>query len=201
MLYKQVRNNTKGRSNILHQSCNWDGVFTDQEVDRIVAYCAAKEAKVATVSAEATVSEIRKSRVAFLNRDNETAWIFDKLNNAIDTLNDTFYNFELNGYDSIQYGEYHAEEGGKYDFHMDTFLNQNGDTRKLSLSMLLNEPGVDFEGGEFQINVSREENAKTVETKKGRILFFPSFLIHRVAPVTKGVRKSLVIWVTGPKFR
>ncbi len=36
---------------------------------------------------------------------------------------------------------------------------------------------------------------------KGRMIFFPSFLIHRVAPVTQGIRRSLVIWVTGPKFR
>jgi PKHD-type hydroxylase len=72
--------------------------------------------------------------------------------------------------------------------------------RKLSIAMLLNTPGEDFEGGEFQINGWRENKPINIDIRKGRIIAFPSFMIHRVCPVTKGVRKSLVIWVSGPKF-
>ena len=60
---------------------------------------------------------------------------------------------------------------------------------------------VDFEGGDFQINSGQEKDAESVKMKKGDIIVFPSFMLHRVKPVTKGVRKSIVIWVMGPKFR
>jgi PKHD-type hydroxylase len=73
----------------------------------------------------------------------------------------------------------------------------DAEPRKLSLTLLLND---DFEGGEFQVNDGKEEMAITVPMNKGRVVLFPSFMIHRVKPVTKGVRKSLVVWVLGPKF-
>ena len=69
--------------------------------------------------------------------------------------------------------------------------------RKLSLSLALND---DFEGGEFQINEGKETNPITVPMHKGRVVLFPSFMIHRVTPITKGTRKSIVVWVNGPKF-
>ena len=71
----------------------------------------------------------------------------------------------------------------------------------LSLSMLLNEQGVDYEGGDFEFNGSQEEKADKAETKKGRIVDFPSYMLHGVNPIISGVRKSLVVWVQGPKFR
>jgi len=73
--------------------------------------------------------------------------------------------------------------------------------RKLSVTVCINEPGTEYEGGEFQINMGNQDKPVTVETKKGRMIIFPSFMIHRVAPVIKGKRKSLVVWVTGPKFK
>jgi PKHD-type hydroxylase len=127
---------------------------------------------------------------------------------VIQQLNEQFYGFDLYGYDTMQYTEYESVEGGKYDFHMDTIMGRNVPVdmqtqgiRKLSLTIALNEPGVDFEGGHFQINQGQEIDAENVELKKGRIIAFPSFMLHRVAPTTKGKRKSLVVWVLGPKFK
>jgi PKHD-type hydroxylase len=111
----------------------------------------------------------------------------------------------LNGYQNFQYTVYDSREKGKYDYHMDSNiggnLNSHNEERKLSLTFLLNEPNVDFRGGEFQVNSGAEKNAETVELPKGRIILFPSFIIHRVKPVTYGTRKSIVVWVVGPKFR
>lgn len=150
--------------------------------------------------------DVRKSDVAFVERDDKTSWIYDRLNYVIDSLNTQFYNFDLNGYDVFQYTVYHDYEKGKYDYHMDTIMGTGMpddmyETRKLSVTFLLNEPGVDFEGGDFQINSGQEKDAESVKMKKGDIIVFPSFMLHRVKPVTKGVRKSIVIWVMGPKFR
>jgi PKHD-type hydroxylase len=74
---------------------------------------------------------------------------------------------------------------------------QDPEPRKLSLTLLLNDT---FKGGEFCINAGVEENPDIPQMKKVKIILFPSFMIHRVAPVTMGTRRSLVVWVLGPKF-
>ena len=207
-MYNKIYNNPVERTRITYPYCYRDNTFTEQELDSMCQYFSQHEVEKATVmSEEQPLNEnIRRSRVKFFNMNEYTFPIFDRLNGVIEDMNDRFYNFNLNGYHSFQYTEYHHDENGEYNFHMDTgFGDRNGDdqfeTRKLSVVMCLNRPGEDFEGGQFYMNQGSEKNAFEVEMKRGRIIFFPSFLIHRVAPVTKGIRKSLVVWVTGPKFR
>jgi PKHD-type hydroxylase len=57
----------------------------------------------------------------------------------------------------------------------------------------------EYEGGNLEILSSREPTV--IEKKKGLVSVFPSYILHRVTPVTSGVRKTLVVWTTGPKFR
>jgi PKHD-type hydroxylase len=71
----------------------------------------------------------------------------------------------------------------------------------LTVVLLLNEPELDFQGGAFQLNLSEERFPETVPLKKGSVVIFPSFLLHRVCPVTSGLRKTLVLWCIGPKFK
>jgi PKHD-type hydroxylase len=59
----------------------------------------------------------------------------------------------------------------------------------------------EYEGGEFQIINAEQSEASTVEQKKGRLIVFPSWMVHKVKPVTRGVRKSIVVWVVGPNFK
>jgi PKHD-type hydroxylase len=207
-MYNKIYNYPDERSVITYPYCHRDNAFTEQELDFMCDYFSRHELNQATVmsSDKPLDEEIRRSKVKFFYRDEKTFYVFDKLNSVIEEINDRFYNFILNGYDSFQYTEYHEKEKGAYNFHMDTSFGprNNADqfeTRKLSVVMCLNRPGVDFEGGQFCMNTGSENDAFEVEMKRGRIIFFPSFLIHRVAPVTMGIRKSLVIWVTGPKFR
>ena len=61
----------------------------------------------------------------------------------------------------------------------------------------MNDPSA-FEGGQFQIRFVQEY---TVPLQKGMIIAFPSFLEHRVIPITSGVRYSATMWINGPKFR
>jgi PKHD-type hydroxylase len=92
---------------------------------------------------------------------------------------------------------------------MDTVLGNINDkknnddlrpTRKLTAVMLLNQPGKDFTGGDLQL-FEGTNNEYSVDQEKGKIILFPSFMIHRVTPILSGIRKSIVIWITGPKFR
>ena len=64
------------------------------------------------------------------------------------------------------------------------------------MTLLLSNPST-FEGGELEFM----DDKKSVKLKQGQAIFFASWLRHRVKPVTKGERKSLVMWFGGPPFK
>ena len=201
-MYTTIYNDPWTRSQITYPFVTWDNAFTDEELQTIVEYCDAIGTDAGTTFGGSTKEDYEKHRVSnvkFHGRNSETAWIFDRLNFVIQAANEQFYNFNINGYAEFQYTRYDAE--GRYDWHTDMAFGQkygnDAEPRKLSLSLLLND---DFEGGVFQVNAGKEEEALSVEMKKGRVVLFPSFMIHRVTPVTQGVRRSLVVWALGPKF-
>lgn len=106
------------------------------------------------------------------------------------------WHFHTNRHEQIQYAEYGPEQ--HYNWHVDVFpLSGMPTDRKLTVVCLLNDPS-EFTGGEFQIRLYSEYTAPLA---KGSVIAFPSFLEHRVTPVTSGVRKSATIWLQGPRFR
>lgn len=155
--------------------------------------------------------EQRRTSIAFMSEPNqEMQWMWDKFNNLIAYYNDRHFNFDLYGYNYLQYAKY--EVGDKHEFHMDlplTALHAKSvvnhllfeHLRKLSVILLLNEPGVDFEGGNFQINHFSEQFPWETNLRKGSVLLFPSFMLHRVAPILSGNRQSISVWAVGPKFK
>lgn len=198
-----ITNNPWQKTVVTYPYVWWDKAFTDDELKQIIDYCEDGGLERATIVGGGDINKIRRCDIKFHTRNNDTAWFFDRMNTIITSLNDQFYNFDLNGYDVFQYTSYDAKEQGTYHWHMDTIMddvlpNHMVQPRKLSLTLLLND---DFEGGEFMINMGNETHARHVEIPKGRVIAFPSFMIHSVKPVTKGFRKSAVIWVTGPKFK
>ena len=117
------------------------------------------------------------------------------------------WNLSIKAAESMQITRY--KKGGFYEFHKDgqadhlstydmldnSFLH--GRVRKISMSIILND---NFEGGAFEFaSYGKEECSITpIEANAGDIIFFCSGMEHRVAPVTKGVRYSLVNWFVGP---
>ena len=95
-----------------------------------------------------------------------------------------------------QYTEY--PEGGFYDWHVDNYDNCQHEppVRKISMTCLLS-PENEFEGGDLEL----VKEGQSVKLKQGQAAFFASYIRHRVAPVTKGVRRSLVMWFGGPPFK
>ena len=185
-----------------------NGFFSHEECDMISNICANLVLGEGGLFSGNDVYQTRKAKTAFINSpDATTQWIYEKFNTLIGYYNDTLFGFDITGYDYFQYAEYDIE--GKHNFHMDVALNApqvidyriNEHFRKLTLVLMLNQQGVDFEGGDFQVNLSEERLPATVTMNKGSVLLLPSFLLHRVTPVTKGLRKTLVTWVIGPKFR
>ena len=207
-----ISNVPRERSTVTYSHTWWDKAFTDDELTKIIGYCddiGTERAHIlGTDKSDADkIEKVRRCDIKFHHRNENTAWIFDKLNNVITSLNNQFYGFDLNGYDAFQYTSYNSAESGEYGWHMDTCMGGSHlptemiEPRKLSLTFLLNDPVDDFDGGKFQINGGNEHDAETLDIPKGRIIAFPSFMLHRITPVTRGFRKSIVVWVVGPKFR
>jgi PKHD-type hydroxylase len=215
MIYHTIQNNCNERAKVTYPYVWWDGLFSNDELNAMCQYFESQgtmgKGKLNVLdstgkSVYSSESSVRVSDINFHYPNKDTQWIFDRFNLGISQVNTRYYGYDLNGYDAIQYGEYRSEVSGRYDWHMDIMLggdraDEHFQTRKLSITFLLNEPGVDFEGGELQFNLDSEKDLTMPECRRGRMIAFPSWALHRVNPVTKGTRKSLVIWVLGPKFK
>ena len=111
--------------------------------------------------------------------------------------NNNHFGFE--GMQLTEPGQFtHFLEGGFYEWHMDNDVQglRQQPVRKISMTLLLSDPST-FEGGELEFM----DKGKTAKLKQGQAVFFASWLQHRVKPVTKGERKSLVMWFGGPPFK
>lgn len=175
-------------------------IFNDEEIDKICKICEESDQTAASVINGQDFS-IRKSNVSYHFLNDTNSWIFENLNFAIQELNNHFYNFDIYGYEAFQYTKYLSSENGKYEYHTDTVFGSDKprsmeNTRKLSAVVLLSDPEKDFSGGEFEIFLHGK-----IPMQKGQLILFPSFLAHKVNEVTSGERRSLVVWVEGPKFK
>ncbi len=112
------------------------------------------------------------------------------------------YQFDLD-YSSInvQYTKY--QKGDFYTWHTDDDFNathkKHQNVRKLSITVALNVGS--YEGGDLQIILNYQKEPRTMRLEFGDALIFPSFTQHQITPITKGIRYSLVSWVSGPPWR
>ncbi len=168
-------------------------------IDRI--YEVAPEVDTAT-SSEKDPDNQRHSDVSWIDPKDEHKDIFEFINEAMNNANQqSEWHFDVPIIEPLQFTEYKV--GQRYDWHVDQFMGYEDTIRKISFSILLND---DFEGGEFEIEAgspakSAEDRIHKINLKKGDGLFFPSYTWHRVRPVTKGTRHSLVGWCRGPQWR
>ena len=153
----------------------------------------------------------RNSNIVWMN----DRWIYNQIQPYVNQANKSAgWNFEWNWSESCQFTKYSKEQ--YYDWHCDSFdtpynnpenLNFHGKIRKLSVTCSLSDPK-DYKGGELEFNFNNPEATKKQNIKKcleilprGSLVVFPSFVWHRVKPVTKGVRYSLVIWNLGYPYK
>ena len=129
--------------------------------------------------------------------------IYQVIRQWMEVTNNNYFGFDtVQLSEQGQYAEY--SKGGFYNWHMDsnTEMEAMPTVRKISMTLLLSDPK-DFEGGELELfcgdTLDSEKNK--FKLKRGYAVFFASFLLHRVMPVTKGNRKSLVMWFGGSPLR
>jgi len=104
------------------------------------------------------------------------------------------YKFQLTGFrERFQLASYTGK--GHFDWHSDLGRSETS-TRKMSLSVQLSDPAT-YEGGGLEFF---GQDKLILPRAIGTVIVFPSFLIHRVTPVMRGTRLSLVAWVHGAAF-
>jgi PKHD-type hydroxylase len=144
------------------------------------------------------VSRMRRSMIGRLEFNDQTSWCFERIAWIARNINAQFYKFDLYGFmEPFQVAIYSEEDNGHYDWHIDCAPGTPAN-RKLSLVLQLSGPD-EYDGGDLQINVGGEP--RVITKSRGIVTAFPSFRLHRVTPVTRGIRRSVAIWVSGPPFR
>jgi PKHD-type hydroxylase len=156
----------------------------------------------------------RNSNIVWLN----DKWIYKEIHPYLHEANKLAgWNFEWSFSESCQFTKYKLSQ--HYGWHMDSFdkpydnpndPNTHGKIRKLSMTCQLTD-GSEYSGGELQFDTRnydphmRDEDRHVITVKeilpKGSIVVFPSFVWHRVMPVTRGTRYSLVVWNLGYPFK
>ena len=139
--------------------------------------------------------DIRVSKTFFTQDEDVVA----AMQNFMFAANRKAFGVNISPYVECQFTQYNGSESAYYDRHIDSFLADNGDMydRKLSCVILLSDPN-DFEGGSLFLEA---DDSETVDLKRGSVVVFPSFMAHRVAPVTSGIRHTMVGWMSGPQWR
>ena len=123
--------------------------------------------------------------------------MYKKIEKIIKQTNGNHFGFDgMQITEMAQYTEY--PEGGFYDWHVDNDVSMAHEppVRKISMTLLLS-PENEFEGGDLELMAE----GKVAKIKQGQAIFFASFIRHRVKPVLRGTRKSLVMWFGGPPFK
>ena len=141
-------------------------------------------------------TEIRTSHISWIPFKKMQEMYKDIERTMLKTNNNHFGFEGMQITEMAQYTEY--PEGGFYDWHVDNYDNCQHEppVRKISMTCLLS-PENEFEGGDLELI----KEGQAVKLKQGQAAFFASFIRHRVAPVTKGIRRSLVMWFGGPPFK
>lgn len=140
------------------------------------------------------VEGYRRGPTRLVPLTSESKWLYERVRMLLVQVNQ-WYRYDITTMiESLLYCEY--PENGQFDWHVDCGESPTS-TRKISLTLQISSPA-DYDGGglEFAHHGELKESRRI-----GTAIAFPAFLYHRVAPVTRGVRKSLVAWAHGPVFR
>ena len=175
-----------------------ENIFTDQELDEIVIQGNRVTKTSGTVSG--SISDYRVCDIAWLKSDeveSDFDWVYATLTDAIKKVNNEHFQFDLTHLTALQFTVYDGKNNSNYQKHMD--LGRSFPNRKLSFSIQLSNDN-EYTGGDLRFHYIKTQPEIAPRTR-GKIIFFPTWMVHDVTPVTQGIRYSLVGWVNGPNFK
>lgn len=187
----------------------WESHLAPQTCRDIVDVALLKDPAPARVGLDGRVDPTyRDSEVRFLMpledvAEHEKPWsgLHANLGYYIAWANHNAFGFDLAFLQHLQLATYRSERQGHFEWHRDVFWIHPHEAmqRKLTAIVQLSDPS-EYEGGDLELDIIERPKCDMLR-KQGTLIVFPSFLHHRVTPVTKGVRHSLVAWMAGPNWR
>lgn len=185
------------RNDFLTRPALLPGLFSPAECQQIRQLDFASVAKGRIYNADGSLKAVDESVRRATSRVVEplpaNLWIVQRIQQLFQLTNQSYYQFHLTHFSPLQVLEYQAQ--GFYDWHLDLGEGEIS-TRKLSAVVFLSDPA-DYTGGRLQI----ETPQRSFDQAQGTAVVFPSFMNHRVEPVTQGQRWTLVAWAHGNAFR
>lgn len=175
-----------------------DLIFTPEECKKIIEFgrnnTNTRKASIGDETASRVDTKVRSVNECHIPLEDPVHdWIYDKLGFAVAVANTEYFKFNLLGIiHSIQLLHYKGSDNDHYDWHVDVG-GEGAATRKISVSIPLSDPA-NYEGGDLQFNNGAISGAPK---DQGAISMFPSYMLHRVTPITKGERWVMVIWIHG----
>lgn len=153
--------------------------------------------------------KVRECEIRWLGNDplnGKFQHVFEAVLGLIRQVNRDFWAFHIDDLYEIQFTTYKFEDGqpaNHYDWHQDIIWSNGVDKmseRKVSCVVQLSDPST-YEGGKLIVDPTPQGPLPTAAHNQGSVTLFDSFLQHKVTPVTKGIRHSLVAWAEGPRWR
>ena len=206
--------------NLQHYYWYFKSAVPERICDDIVRYGKSLQDKMATTGGFGDPKTLSKKQIKDLKtkRDSNIVWMNDKwiykeIHPFVHQANaNAGWNFQWDFSESCQFTKYNKNQ--YYDWHCDSWEKpyENGDTkgkiRKLSVTVSLSEGGKAYTGGELEFDFRNNDPDKKTNIRKckeilpkGSLVVFPSFVWHRVCPVKKGSRYSLVVWNLGEPYK
>ena len=181
---------------------NCKNFVSESFVQRVETYIEKQELEIAKLQSNASATtpshdlSIRDSEIHWMD-DEEAIPLYDDLTPMLRGVNGSKWDWVIDSWESFQYSEYNESYNGHYDWHIDYTLKEPGQplSRKLSFSLGISNKD-DYEGGQLITKVNREEPSYKLD--RGEIIIFPSWMLHKVTHVTRGLRKVIVGWGRGP---
>ena len=179
----------------------FENAFSEEECDRIIKYYDHLVVKANTFNVDnlniKEQDKFRRSHIHWIYKAADNEWIYDRYTDMVFEANNNIWRFDICGMsEAFQYTKYEGTEKGFYNAHTD--WGKGYYTRKISTTLQLSDSN-SYEGGNLLLY--NDATPAVCPRKRGTTILFPSSLLHEVEPITKGIRRSLVMWVSGPPFK
>lgn len=181
------------------------GFLTPAECEWFIAHVnqryVGSDGQVGGMGANGTVKTERRKAIgtSVSKTDASFAWVLQRTLDFVRKKNAQYWQYNLAEYDSdliedMHFVMYNGSLGGFYDWHSDTAVAGARSLRKVSAVLILSDPS-NYTGGAFLIKP--EQNEIALPRDQGSLILFPSFVLHKVDPVTSGYRHSIVMQIGG----
>jgi PKHD-type hydroxylase len=173
-----------------------NNIFSPEECRSIIQLgreAPATEAMVKTKAGTSYKQGLRQCDLAWFSQEEQDyQWFHQRIADTLVKVNQDIWQFELDG--KKEYAQFTSYgPGHKFDWHTDVGAADIS-RRKLTCVIHLNDAS-EYQGGELLLFAT--STPRKVSHEVGSMIIFPSYVLHRVMPVTAGRRYTLVQWMSG----